>query len=123
MESNPIRDFVFSAIRTIVPNVVTGVLTWLARKYDVIIDEGTKANVLLIAYGVAFAAYYLAVRLFETYVSPKFSVLLGDLRKGLTTPVYADPTKTTVIAPTDTPAPTIVTDVTPNPLAVELPHE
>lgn len=113
MESNPIRDFIFSAIRTIIPNIVTGLLVWVAANTDIVISEDTKAQALVVAYGLSFAIYYLLVRLFETYVSPKFSGFLGDFRKGLTTPVYADPTGTTVIAPTDTPAPTIVTDVTP----------
>lgn len=121
MESNLIRDQVFSVIRTWAPMAIGGLLSWLAVHSSFVADESTKAGLVVLLTFILQALYYLLVRLFETYISPKFSGFIGDFRKGATQPHYADPTKTTVIAPTDTPAPTIVTDVTPDPPVVEVP--
>lgn len=101
MQPTPGKNFIFSAIRTIVPSAVTGVLTWLARKYDIVLDEGTQADAMLWAYGAVFGVYYLAVRLVETYVTPHISFLLGDFRKGRTEPVYPDAHATVVVPPSN----------------------
>jgi len=83
-----LKDLVFSVIRTVVPGWVSAGLTWLAAKTGVVVDEGTRTQLLMVAYGVLFGAYYTGVRLLERYVAPRFSWFLGDFRKGLTEPTY-----------------------------------
>lgn len=92
-------NLLFSFIRTIVPNVVAGVLVWASRKTGFIFDENMKATATMYAYGIVFGLYYFGIRLLETYVKPKFSWFLGDFRKGMTAPVYPDPVETTVLPP------------------------
>jgi hypothetical protein len=82
-----LTNLVFSFIRTIVPAFVTMVMGWLSDNFGVV-DQATRDNITTLVYGVAFALYYLIVRLLETYVSPKFSWFLGDFRKGFNTPIY-----------------------------------
>lgn len=102
MTPNTIRDLIFSYLRTIVPNVVAGAVTWIGRKTGIIIDDATQGQLLLVAYAAVFAAYYGIVRLLETYVSAKFSILLGDPRTGGTAPVYPDKTETTFVPAANT---------------------
>ena len=92
-------NIIFSFIRTMVPNIVAGVLVWVSRKTGFIVDEDMKATATMYAYGIVFGLYYLAARLLETYVKPKFSWFLGDFRKGMTAPVYPDAVETTVLPP------------------------
>lgn len=98
---NTVKDLVFSAIRTLVPAAVTVLIGWATENFGPVIDEGTKAQITALAYAAAFGLYYVAVRLFETYVSPKFSFLLGDFRKGATVPHYAEEDTTVVIPPAE----------------------
>lgn len=65
-----------SVVRTIVPLIVNAALA-LAVAWNVPLDP--EFEVLLgTALTLAFmTAYYVAVRLFETYISPKFGWLLG----------------------------------------------
>lgn len=101
---NQIRNLIFSFIRTWAPIVVGGVLSWLAVHASFVADESTKAGLVILLTGVLQGLYYFAARMFETYVSPKFSFLLADLRKGNTEPVYPDKTEVIVVPPTgDTP--------------------
>jgi len=65
-----------SIVRTVVPLIVGAVLQ-LAVTLNVPLDpqfEELLATVLTLAFSVA---YYVAVRLFETYISPKLGWLLG----------------------------------------------
>ncbi len=87
---NPFKNLVFSLIRTLVPMGMTLLLGAVTENFGDIIDDGTKAQLVALAYGVAFGIYYLVIRLLETYVKPWFSWFLGDFRKGLTVPVYPD---------------------------------
>ncbi len=105
MEPNTGKNLIFSFIRTMVPYIVTSALTFVARKTGFILDEDTKTNVMVFAYGIAFGVYYLAVRLVETYVTPHISFLLGDFRKGRTEPIYAEPTTPVIIPPAEGPQP------------------
>ncbi|PVE94982.1 hypothetical protein [Microbacterium sp. TPD7012] len=65
-----------SLVRTFTPIVVGAVLAWFTTAGIALDPEFETA--LTLAVGGAFAGvYYLAVRLFELYVSPKFGWLLG----------------------------------------------
>jgi hypothetical protein len=88
--TSAVKNLVFSFIRTIVPAGVTWLIGVVTDNFGPIIDDSNKAQLVALAYGVAFGAYYLIVRLLETYVAPRFSWFLGDFRKGLTVPVYPD---------------------------------
>lgn len=103
MTPNPVKNLIASVIRTVVPTWIGAVATWLARKYDIVIDEGTQAAALMYVTAAVSGVYYLVVRLAETYVTPKVSFLLGDFRRGRTEPIYADRTQTTVVPPTNAP--------------------
>lgn len=90
MPTDAVRNLLFSFLRTLVPAGVSGLLNWLALRTNFIVDEGTKQQLMLLAYGVTFGLYYALVRVLETYVAPAFSWFLGDFRKGLTVPTYPD---------------------------------
>ncbi|PRB78226.1 hypothetical protein CQ012_02225 [Arthrobacter sp. MYb214] len=65
-----------STVRTIVPIIVGCVLGWFAGA-NIPLDtefEGTLTALLTLLFTTA---YYVAVRLFETYISPKLGWLLG----------------------------------------------
>lgn len=65
-----------STIRTIVPIIVGSVLGWFAGA-NIPLDpqlEGTLTALLTL---LLTTAYYVAVRFFETYISPKIGWLLG----------------------------------------------
>jgi len=94
------KDFVFSIIRTLVPAAAAWVIGLVTDNFGPIIDDSTAAQLTGLLYGVAFGTYYFIVRLLETHVAPQFSWFLGDFRKGLTTPQYAEPDVTVVIPPT-----------------------
>lgn len=99
MTPNPMKNLLASIIRTVVPNFIGAVATWLARKHDIVIDEATKAYALVYITAFVSGVYYVVVRLIETYVTPRISFLLGDFRRGRTEPIYADPNTTTVVPP------------------------
>ena len=101
MAPDTVKNLIFSVIRTWAPIIAGAVLSWLAVNASIVVDEGTKAGLVIVLTGVMQGVYYLAVRLFETYVSPKFSVLLADVQRGDTAPVYPDKTETTVVPATD----------------------
>lgn len=62
-----------SIIRTVVPLIVGTILTALAAlKIDV--DE---ASLTVVITPIVVGLYYIVVRIFEVYVSPKFGWLLG----------------------------------------------
>lgn len=65
-----------SIVRTVVPIIVGSVLGWFTSA-NIPLDaefEGTLTALLTLLFT---AAYYVAVRLFETYISPKIGWLLG----------------------------------------------
>ncbi len=103
MAPDTVKNLVFSFIRTIVPAAVTYLIGIATENFGPVISENTKAQLVALGYAVAFTLYYLITRLLETYVSPHFSWLLGDFRKGSTQPVYPDATETTIVPPSDTP--------------------
>ena len=90
MPQDAVKNLVFSFIRTVVPAGVTWAIGAVTDNFGPIIDEGTKGQLIALTYAIAFGAYYLIVRVLETYVAPHFSWFLGDFRKGLTVPVYPD---------------------------------
>jgi hypothetical protein len=72
-----------SAVRTFVPIVVGGIITWFVSA-GIALDsefEGLLTNVI---FGLATGAYYIGARLLETYVEPRFGWLLGLAKQ----PVY-----------------------------------
>lgn len=65
-----------SIVRTIVPLVVGGVLS-LAVAINVPLDPEFETLLAALLTALLTALYYVAVRLFETYISPKLGWLLG----------------------------------------------
>lgn len=75
-----------SLVRTFTPIIVGAVLGWFTTS-GITLDPEFETSLTLVI-GAAFAGlYYLAVRLFELYVSPKFGWLLGLAKP----PVYTTP--------------------------------
>lgn len=65
-----------SIVRTIVPLVVGGVLS-LAVAINVPLDPEFEQLLTALITAALTALYYVVVRLFETYISPKLGWLLG----------------------------------------------
>lgn len=65
-----------SIVRTIVPLIVGGVLS-LAVAINVPLDPEFETLLAALLTALLTALYYVAVRLFETYISPKLGWLLG----------------------------------------------
>lgn len=65
-----------SLVRTLVPIIVGAVLGWFVS-INVPLDPEFELALTVAITGAFQGLYYTAVRLFETYVSPKFGVLLG----------------------------------------------
>lgn len=65
-----------SVIRTVVPIVVGAVLGWFTA-VNIPVDPEFEGTLTTLLTAVLTAAYYVAVRLFETYISPKLGWLLG----------------------------------------------
>jgi len=99
MSPNVIRDLLFSYLRTIVPIGVATVVGVLTENFGPIINEDTSTQITGALYALAAVLYYVIARALETYVSPKFSFLVGDFRNGDTAPVYPAKTETTVVPP------------------------
>ena len=65
-----------SIVRTVVPIVVGAILGWLAAS-NIPVDPELEVTITAALTAVFSAVYYLLVRLFERYVSPKLGWLLG----------------------------------------------
>ena len=65
-----------SIVRTIVPLVVGGALSLWAG-WGIQVDPEFEGALSTLLFGGFTAAYYVAVRLLETYVAPKLGWLLG----------------------------------------------
>lgn len=76
-------DTVIAQIRTIVPIAVGALLTWLATKFKIVIDEQTQTQLVLGLQGLITAVYYSVVRILEDRF-PQLGILLGSTKK----PVY-----------------------------------
>ena len=72
-----------SAVRTVVPIVVGAVIGWAVTN-GITLDDQFEVALTLAITGAFQGLYYIAVRLFETYVSPKFGWFLGLAKE----PVY-----------------------------------
>ena len=83
-----------SIIRTVVPLIVAGIVSQLAKRG---IDAGPHQEVIAQAVGaLVAAAYYGAVRLLETHVKPRLGWLLGSAKA----PTYDAPAKPAPSSPT-----------------------
>jgi len=80
---SPTGQFLPGLTRTVVPLVVGYLLNLAAVKALGLTESQLTTALTLVVAG----AYWLAVRVFEVYVSPKFSRLLGSKAS----PVYAGP--------------------------------
>jgi hypothetical protein len=78
------NDIVTSFIRTIVPGIVAVLADWLAH-WHLNLDTNGMHGLEAFLITLFTAVYYLAVRIFETYVSPKFGWLLGYAKQ----PIYS----------------------------------
>ncbi|GAA3305414.1 hypothetical protein [Glutamicibacter nicotianae] len=65
-----------SIVRTVVPIVVGSVLGWFASA-NLPLDKEFEGALTALITLLLTMAYYVAVRLFETYISPKIGWLLG----------------------------------------------
>lgn len=65
-----------SIVRTFVPIVVGAVVGWLVAR-GITLDPEFEATLTAALSGGFAIIWYALVRLFETYVSPKFGWLLG----------------------------------------------
>lgn len=65
-----------SIVRTIVPIIVGSVLGWFTA-VNVPVDPEFEGALTVLLTLLLTTAYYVAVRLFETYISPKLGWLLG----------------------------------------------
>lgn len=65
-----------SIVRTFTPIIVGAVVGWFAAQ-GIEIDPNFEPSLVAVISAGASGAYYLVVRIFETYVSPKFGWLLG----------------------------------------------
>lgn len=74
-------NYFVSLIRTWVPLGVGGLLTWLARTHDIVIDETATATTVTAVTGIVTGAYYSIVRLLEVRVSGGYGWLLGAAKK------------------------------------------
>lgn len=84
----PATGFVPSLIRTYVPIGVGVLVTFLARKLHIVIDEQTSASLTLALGGVAMAAYYTLVRWAERRF-PELGWLLGLAKQPAYSPEVA----------------------------------
>lgn len=69
-------NYVSSLIRTWVPVVVGSIVTLAAKRYNVVIDDGTQAAAITMFTGLATAVYYAGARLLELKF-PQAGWLLG----------------------------------------------
>ncbi len=65
-----------SLVRTLVPIIVGAVLGWFVSN-NIALDPEFELSLTVAITGAFQGVYYVAVRLFETYVSPRFGWLLG----------------------------------------------
>jgi len=65
-----------SIVRTIVPIIVGSVLGWFTV-LNIPVDPDFEGALTVLLTLLLTTAYYVAVRLFETYISPKLGWLLG----------------------------------------------
>jgi hypothetical protein len=72
-----------SIVRTLVPLIAGGVITWLVG-LGINLDPEFNGLFTTFLYAVFTGAYYIVVRLFETYVSPKIGWLLGLAKSPVT---------------------------------------
>lgn len=59
-------DYAVSLIRTFVPAAVAALLTWLASRWGVVIDDTTSVQVTTGVTGLVLAVYYAAARAAES---------------------------------------------------------
>jgi hypothetical protein len=82
-------DFMISLIRTAVPIAAGTVLSWLARKVGIVLDESSSAQAAGLMTSATIAGYYAAARLVEQRWPQVGRWLIGaGMAKA---PVYAQP--------------------------------
>lgn len=69
-----------SVVRTVTPIVVGAVLGWVAS-INISPDPEFQGALTVVITGAFQALWYIGVRLFEEYISPKFGWLLGIAAK------------------------------------------
>lgn len=80
-----------SIIRTVTP-IIVGAVIGFAVANGIELDAQFELALIGVITAAAQGVYYIAVRLFETYVSPKFGWLLGLAKQ----PVYKPEPPTTL---------------------------
>jgi hypothetical protein len=73
---NTIAALWASIVRTLTPLIVGSVLGWFVTT-GITLDDRFEGLLTLVISGLLTGTYYVAVRLLETYVTPKFGWLLG----------------------------------------------
>ena len=84
-----------SIVRTFTPIIVGSVLGWFVTT-GITVDDKFEGILTLAITALLTGTYYVAVRLLETYVTPKFGWLLG---------LAKTPTQYTAESPASIPAP------------------
>lgn len=74
--SNAIRTLWDSIVRTVTPIIVGAIVAWLVAR-GIPVDAELQAAIVVALTAAFQAVYYIAVRLLETYVTPKLGWLLG----------------------------------------------
>ncbi len=66
-----------SIVRTLVPIIVGAVIGWAVTS-GITLDDQFEVALTLVITGAFQGLYYIAVRLLETYVTPKLGWLIGS---------------------------------------------
>lgn len=74
--SNTVAALWASIVRTFVPIIVGSVVGWFVT-LGIPLDDKFQGLLTLLVSAILTGIYYVAVRLLETYVTPKFGWLLG----------------------------------------------
>lgn len=72
-------DFLLSFIRTYVPIIIGGLISWLATK-GIDLDESSAQALIVGVTGFITALYYFVVRVLES-LWPSFGILLGSKKQ------------------------------------------
>lgn len=82
---NALEAFWLSVLRTFVPIVVGTVVSWLTVR-GIELDPEFEVTLSAMLFAAAAVLWHAVARLLETFVSPKFGVLLGSTKR----PEYAE---------------------------------
>lgn len=74
--SEALKTLWASIVRTLTPIIAGALVAWLVAR-GIPVDDEFKASIVIALTAAFQAVYYIAVRLFELYITPKLGWLLG----------------------------------------------